>query len=217
MSYNAHRLEGQTFGRLVVLKRVENKIDKHKQPMSQWACRCQCGKELTVTGPALKSGHTKSCGCFKSDLSRQLCESRRKYDKNDGDLLIKAQCLRNIRYRSRQRGYESDLDIADLPKLTDVCPVLGTIYNKRGNRKQQDSSPTIDRKNANLPYLKKYKDNLFFISFRANRIKNNATIEDLEKILRYLRDTTSSSEKSSLIDSKPSQIKGNEAEALIAP
>jgi hypothetical protein len=192
MSYNAHKLEGQTFERLLVLKRVENRIDKHGQPMSQWLCQCSCGNQLVCTGPSLKSNHTRSCGCFKREKSSALCISRRKYDPNDKDLLIRAQCLRNIRYRSQRRGYETDLDISDIPELTDVCPVLGIRYNKRGNRKQQDSSPTVDRKNPNLPYLKKYKDNLVFISFRANRIKNNATIDDLEKILFYLRDTGSS-------------------------
>lgn len=31
---------------------------------SLWNCRCDCGKEWVADGYAVKSGHTKSCGCF---------------------------------------------------------------------------------------------------------------------------------------------------------
>ena len=44
----------------------------------------------------------------------------------------------------------------------------------------------MDRKNTNLPYLKKYKDNLVFISHRANRIKSNASVEEIVKVLEYM-------------------------------
>ena len=69
---------------------------------------------------------------------------------------IKFQALVNIRERAKRRGYESDLDMVDLPSLTDSCPVLGIKYSK-GSLKSKDFVPSIDRKNTNLPYLKKYK------------------------------------------------------------
>lgn len=50
----------QKFGRLIVIKRVDN--NKHGQ--SVWLCKCDCGKEKIVFGYNLKSGHTKSCGCL---------------------------------------------------------------------------------------------------------------------------------------------------------
>jgi hypothetical protein len=90
-----------------------------------------------------------------------------------------------MKERSRRRGYESDLELQDLPELTDCCPVLGLKYNK-GSLKDKNTSPSIDRKNTNLPYLKKYKDNLVFISHRANRIKSDATVEEIKKVLEYL-------------------------------
>jgi hypothetical protein len=33
----------------------------------QWLCRCECGTERPVQTTALRSGHSKSCGCFKLD------------------------------------------------------------------------------------------------------------------------------------------------------
>lgn len=33
---------------------------------SMWRCKCECGNETVVYGGHLESGHTKSCGCYRS-------------------------------------------------------------------------------------------------------------------------------------------------------
>lgn len=53
-------LVGKRFGRLVVIKRVEN--DKWRA--SCWLCQCDCKNEIIVRGASLKGGNTKSCGCL---------------------------------------------------------------------------------------------------------------------------------------------------------
>lgn len=63
-------LTGQRFGRLVVIKRSKAGNDGSVY----WYCRCDCGKEVIVKGSALRSGHTKSCGCFNSDFHRSCLE-----------------------------------------------------------------------------------------------------------------------------------------------
>lgn len=57
-----HDLTGKTFGRLVVLKRVENK-GQHVA----YLCRCQCGKEFVTMSMHLTQGCTKSCGCLQRE------------------------------------------------------------------------------------------------------------------------------------------------------
>lgn len=52
-------LTGQRFGRLVVLRRVDN--DSHGN--LRWLCECDCGNQKIVGGRHLTSGRTKSCGC----------------------------------------------------------------------------------------------------------------------------------------------------------
>jgi len=32
-----------------------------------WLCKCDCGAETTVVSSDLKTGHTRSCGCFNLD------------------------------------------------------------------------------------------------------------------------------------------------------
>jgi hypothetical protein len=56
---HAVSLVGQIFANLTVpLHRAEN--DSSDNP--QWLCRCECGREAKITGSALRSGNTKSCG-----------------------------------------------------------------------------------------------------------------------------------------------------------
>ena len=56
----ALNLTGERFGRLVVVKRVEN--DKHGN--ARWLCKCDCGGETITTTTCLRQGHTHSCGCY---------------------------------------------------------------------------------------------------------------------------------------------------------
>lgn len=57
-------LTGQKFGRLVVIERYG--IGKKGQD-AKWLCRCECGGIAISTGKNLRSGNSKSCGCYKSE------------------------------------------------------------------------------------------------------------------------------------------------------
>lgn len=59
-------LTGQVFDRLTVINRAPNRNNK-----TFWYCRCQCGNEIEVRSDQLKSGRTKSCGCYSKDILRQ--------------------------------------------------------------------------------------------------------------------------------------------------
>jgi hypothetical protein len=71
---------------------------------------------------------------------------------------------------------------ADDFEIPEVCPVLG-IELKKGNGKLQDSSPTLDRINPTLGYV---RGNIKVISYKANRIKNNGSLSDLKAVVRYM-------------------------------
>lgn len=59
-------LNGQSFGRLKVLKRAKNKGTK-----AAWLCECGCGNQTVVEGSALRSGNTRSCGCLQLELLKK--------------------------------------------------------------------------------------------------------------------------------------------------
>lgn len=56
-------LVGQRFGKLVVLDRAPNKIDKSGKPRTMWNCECDCGNSTTVSADYLKRNECPSCGC----------------------------------------------------------------------------------------------------------------------------------------------------------
>lgn len=59
-------LTNQSFGKLYVIKRIENHTTKSGKSYPQWLCKCECGNYKNATSLSLSSGHTKSCGCLNN-------------------------------------------------------------------------------------------------------------------------------------------------------
>ena len=72
-------LTGQKFGKLTVIKRVEDDSEAH----IKWLCECECGNLITTRGTSIRSGITKSCGCLVGDKIRELNKLKKKYNKYD--------------------------------------------------------------------------------------------------------------------------------------
>lgn len=58
-------LTGQKYNRLTAIKMVE----RNSSNKVQWLCKCDCGNLVKVTTCHLRSGHTKSCGCYNLESS----------------------------------------------------------------------------------------------------------------------------------------------------
>ena len=56
---------GQRFGRLVAKSYAGTQGGQ-----AHWACVCDCGSKVTVSGGKLRSRHTRSCGCLKGEATR---------------------------------------------------------------------------------------------------------------------------------------------------
>ena len=59
-------LLGQRFGKLEVIDFDGYRKEKYSKK-AYWKCKCDCGAEIEVTSYQLTSGHTKSCGCLRSE------------------------------------------------------------------------------------------------------------------------------------------------------
>ena len=57
-------MAGNKFGRLIIESRADNKGTR-----AAWNCVCECGNRLVVDGKKLRSGHTKSCGCYRVEVT----------------------------------------------------------------------------------------------------------------------------------------------------
>jgi hypothetical protein len=169
---------GERYGRLVIIAR--NRTTKSKLP--RFDCICDCGKTVTVFICNLRasSGHTQSCGCLRDE--RVSAKNIR-----HGHLVGKRyapeyQMLGHARRRSKHLGLPFDLVITDIV-IPKICPLLGVpIF--RAERGYCDNSASLDRI---IPVLGYVKSNVWVISRRANTIKNNASVEELECLTKGLK------------------------------
>jgi hypothetical protein len=56
-------MTGQIFDRLTVVSRDGTSPDRK----ALWLCQCICGRAVIAKGVALRSGHTRSCGCLATE------------------------------------------------------------------------------------------------------------------------------------------------------
>ena len=57
-------MTGQKTNRWTVLSEAENTT---KSTAKHWLCVCDCGTQRIISGSSLRHGHSKSCGCMKSE------------------------------------------------------------------------------------------------------------------------------------------------------
>lgn len=90
--------------------------------------------------------------------------------------------LSNARQRAKSKGLEYRLTVEDV-KIPRVCPVLG-IRLIRAAGYRGDASPSLDRIDNTKGYV---SGNVCVISWRANALKRDSTIVELEKVVAYMR------------------------------
>jgi len=88
--------------------------------------------------------------------------------------------LARVRARAKAKGLAFDLT-ADNIQIPKRCPVLG-IPLSISNGSATDNSPELDRINNRKGYV---KGNVIVVSRRANRIKNDATVKELQQIASF--------------------------------
>lgn len=89
--------------------------------------------------------------------------------------------LRTAKARAERYQVPFDISVEDL-EVGDYCPVFGTKFSW-GNKITKDT-PSLDRVVPELGYV---KGNVRVISMKANRAKSNSSVEELEKILEYMK------------------------------
>lgn len=87
------------------------------------------------------------------------------------------------RGRAKLAGIPFELRFEDI-NWPDVCPVLGMAldYSRGTKGGVQDNSPSFDRLNPKLGYV---HGNVIIVSNLANRIKTDATPEQLMRVARF--------------------------------
>jgi hypothetical protein len=124
----------------------------------------------------------------REDNKDEHLEYSRKYQRNRRlDFEYRLQMLINAsKQRARLNDREHDINVEDIKAIYPAdgcCPIFGLKleFNGAGFR---DSSPSIDRIDSTKGYT---RDNIQVISWKANRIKGAASLQDLEMLVAYLK------------------------------
>jgi hypothetical protein len=137
-----------------------------------WECRCECGTIRIVNAWGLSSKTSPGCG---------KCTPHP--NKTHGKTGTPLWCMHNsAKSRAKRKKIPFDLNFADIV-VPEFCPLLGIRlehHTGRGRIGGEDNSPSLDRIFPEKGYT---KDNTWVISNRANTIKNNASLEELKKLV----------------------------------
>lgn len=58
-----NNLTNKTFGKLLVIKRVDDYVQHNGRKRVMWECVCDCGNIVVVESGNLTTNHSRSCGC----------------------------------------------------------------------------------------------------------------------------------------------------------
>lgn len=176
-------LTGQKSGRLTVID--INKIvystspSGTKQAKVYWNCVCDCGNSIVKSTIAIRNNVLPSCGCWNREVA---AENGRNNISHGLSKTAKYKLFNTVKARAKLTNLDFDLEMGDLV-IPDSCPVLG-IPIFHGDGTHSNHSPSVDRFDNNKGYT---KDNIKVISRRANCLKNDATIDELEAIVKYMK------------------------------
>jgi len=139
-----------------------------------------CGVSFKIKLSSLKYGRGRCCSrnCVDQNKSRTYLGENNpmhgKYKPRTELELFRLKMLNSAKKRAKDKGLEFDLELEDIV-VPQRCPLLD-IPLKFGNKTCHANSPTLDRINPTMGYV---KGNIQVISHKANTIKSNATISEL--------------------------------------
>lgn len=144
-------------------------------------------------GKPCRKGHlaqkyVSNMGCVECrNIKNKSLESRKiskeKYEEL-GVKFIKAMWWR-AKKRAEKSGIEFDIRLEDI-KIPEVCPVFHFKFEVGEGKGPTDKSPSLDRIDNSKGYV---KNNVQVISFKANRMKSDCTVDDVEQLLCYMKST----------------------------
>lgn len=168
-------ITGRKFGRLTAMWPAGT-AGQAIHPRAVWLCACDCGGLKLVRRTNLVTGHVRSCGCYTAGW---IGRAHRIHG------------LRNtIEYRmwcdAKKRAEAKSLAFTISPKdvvIPELCPFLGIrLIVCKGQ--PGPTSPSLDRIKPELGYT---PCNIRVISYKANSMKSDSTLEEFELLAKNWR------------------------------
>ena len=90
--------------------------------------------------------------------------------------------IKTLRQKSKFACVPFNLQLSDIYPPPTHCPILGIELDILNAKPLADNAMSVDRIIPNRGYV---RGNIVVISFRANRIKNDSTIQELIKLVSF--------------------------------
>jgi hypothetical protein len=177
-------MTGKRFGRLIVIEKVEQPDYALKSRKRWWwKCKCDCGNEIILPGERLRTGNTKSCGCYGNEVRGIF--SRLGFGQS-----AKNQVYDKYKQNARRRGISFNLSMEEFLEITQKnCFYCGCPPSNHENKPQNYGDYVysgIDRVDNNKPYI---KDNVVPCCGDCNHAKFKQTKEQffswVEKVYNH--------------------------------
>ena len=91
--------------------------------------------------------------------------------------------FRKKKYNAEKQGIEFTVKFSELV-FPQHCPILGIELDYLSLDGRQENTPSFDRKDPSKGYV---SGNVFVVSWRANRIKNDGTAEEHRRISEWMQ------------------------------
>lgn len=156
---------------------------KHREenPNRYKVCK-ECNQSLNLNKFSLVEKWNVNSGT--KDICKKCSTKIRQTEKLNRDWKIDAAKLlyKNIKSRCKKTGREFSIDLEDII-IPEKCPVFG-FELKREDKQTWMCAPSVDRIDSSKGYI---KGNITVVSRRANILKRDATINELEQLLNYYK------------------------------
>jgi hypothetical protein len=112
-------------------------------------------------------------------------EKRREYVRRWEERHPREYMIQKSKHNAKSRGIEHTITVTDLEWPTH-CPVLGIelAYDRKRKGPRRYNYASLDRKDNAKGYV---PGNVFIISWWANRLKHDMTIQEVEQLLSYMK------------------------------
>ena len=111
-------------------------------------------------------------------------EWEREYDKRRRLEQPEYYLWKSAKKRARDKELDFDIEVSDII-IPQLCPLLNIpLVVRTGHNHRSPDAPSLDRLDSRLGYT---KGNILVISWRANFIKGDAALNELELLVANLR------------------------------
>lgn len=129
-----------------------------------------------------KERNAKQSKIYRGTHKEYFAEKNKEFNKNNPEKIL----LYEARKRAKKFDLPCTLKHSDIV-IPEFCPILGIKLERGVKDNNRDCAPSLDRI---LPQFGYVKENVAVMSYRANRLKNDGSVEEIEKLLTWLKSVT---------------------------